>query len=83
MIANMYIIIVKWLAHFDLWNKIEARVSFSEKQKTKNNKEETEDDLDLPMLELLTIANATNQFSKKNKIGEGGFGPVYKVRIKY
>jgi len=25
------------------------------------------------------IANATNNFSSQNKLGEGGFGPVYKV----
>ena len=26
-----------------------------------------------------TISNATNRFSDDNKIGQGGFGPVYKV----
>lgn len=26
-----------------------------------------------------TISNATNHFSDSNKLGEGGFGPVYKV----
>lgn len=25
------------------------------------------------------IANSTNNFSAQNKLGEGGFGPVYKV----
>nr|KYP35754.1 Putative serine/threonine-protein kinase receptor [Cajanus cajan] len=36
------------------------------------------DDLDIQLFDLLTIATATNDFSTKNKIGEGGFGPVYK-----
>lgn len=31
------------------------------------------------MFDLITISNATNYFSFTNKIGEGGFGPVYKV----
>ena len=29
---------------------------------------------------LTTILNATNNFSNANKLGDGGFGPVYKVR---
>ncbi|XP_024031534.1 G-type lectin S-receptor-like serine/threonine-protein kinase At4g27290 [Morus notabilis] len=37
-----------------------------------------EEDLELPLFGLDTIDNATNNFSFTNKIGEGGFGPVYK-----
>jgi len=37
------------------------------------------DDLDLPLFDLPTISTATNGFSENNKIGEGGFGTVYKV----
>ena len=29
---------------------------------------------------LTTILTATNNFSDVNKLGEGGFGPVYKVK---
>ncbi|WJX73453.1 hypothetical protein P8452_57232 [Trifolium repens] len=36
------------------------------------------DDGDLPVFNLSTIAKATNNFTIINKIGEGGFGPVYK-----
>ncbi|WJX93841.1 hypothetical protein P8452_75329 [Trifolium repens] len=42
---------------------------------------EDEDDLDLPLLAYSTLVTATNNFSIKNKIGEGGFGPVYKGRL--
>ncbi|KAF7822807.1 G-type lectin S-receptor-like serine/threonine-protein kinase [Senna tora] len=35
-------------------------------------------DLELPFYELATIASATNDFSSDNKLGEGGFGPVYR-----
>lgn len=31
--------------------------------------------------DLATIEAATNKFSDDNKIGEGGFGPVYKVDV--
>lgn len=39
------------------------------------------DDLDLPLFDFATILDATNNFSLSNKLGEGGFGPVYKVMM--
>lgn len=36
---------------------------------------------DLPFFDLPTITAATNNFSVENKLGKGGFGSVYKVRI--
>ncbi|XP_058072873.1 cysteine-rich receptor-like protein kinase 10 isoform X2 [Magnolia sinica] len=33
---------------------------------------------ELPLIDLDTIEEATNYFSDENKLGEGGFGPVYK-----
>lgn len=33
---------------------------------------------DLPLMDLSSINAATNSFSKENKLGEGGFGPVYR-----
>ncbi|CAL9013879.1 unnamed protein product [Prunus brigantina] len=35
-------------------------------------------DAELPVFGLKSILNATNNFSEANKLGEGGFGPVYK-----
>ncbi|XP_073016128.1 G-type lectin S-receptor-like serine/threonine-protein kinase At4g27290 [Primulina eburnea] len=35
-------------------------------------------ELELPFFKLATILKATNCFSIENKLGEGGFGPVYK-----
>ncbi|XP_044496992.1 G-type lectin S-receptor-like serine/threonine-protein kinase At1g11410 isoform X1 [Mangifera indica] len=35
-------------------------------------------DFDLPMFQLSTIVEATNNFSVDRKLGEGGFGSVYK-----
>src|ERR1044072_4493565 len=37
------------------------------------------EDIDIPIFDFATIANATDNFSIDNKLGEGGFGPVYKV----
>ncbi|KAH0760293.1 hypothetical protein KY290_023786 [Solanum tuberosum] len=46
--------------------------------KRKNKKLKLKEDFELPLFPLLTITRATNNFSVNNKIGEGGFGPVYK-----
>ncbi|XP_058782678.1 G-type lectin S-receptor-like serine/threonine-protein kinase At4g27290 [Vicia villosa] len=39
---------------------------------------EEEQDFELPFFDLSTMIDATNNFSNDNKLGEGGFGPVYK-----
>ncbi|VVA37651.1 PREDICTED: G-type lectin S-receptor [Prunus dulcis] len=41
----------------------------------------TKEDLELPLFDFDTIAAATNNFSYTNKLGEGGFGPVYKANL--
>ncbi|CAL8150465.1 unnamed protein product [Prunus armeniaca] len=37
------------------------------------------EDMGLPLLNFTILAKATNDFSSSNKLGEGGFGPVYKL----
>ena len=38
-----------------------------------------EEDLAIPVFDFVTVATTTGIFSRNNKLGEGGFGPVYKV----
>ncbi|RDY00786.1 G-type lectin S-receptor-like serine/threonine-protein kinase, partial [Mucuna pruriens] len=45
---------------------------------TEHSNERHVDDLDIPLFDLQTMTAATNGFSTENKIGEGGFGPVYR-----
>ena len=45
------------------------------------NIEGQSEDLEVPFFNLATIATATNDFSSIKKLGEGGFGLVYKVNL--
>ena len=44
-----------------------------------SNSEGWNEDMELPIFDLITISNATDNFAINNKLGEGGFGSVYKV----
>ena len=47
-------------------------------RKTQANKDQTMK-RDLKIFDFQTIAAATDNFSPGNRLGQGGFGPVYKV----
>eukprot|EP00261_Vitis_vinifera_P037743 XP_019078986.1 PREDICTED: G-type lectin S-receptor-like serine/threonine-protein kinase At4g03230 isoform X2 [Vitis vinifera] len=44
-------------------------------------KEEDKKGIDVPFFDLEDILAATNNFSDANKLGQGGFGPVYKGKF--
>ena len=44
-----------------------------------SNNERWNEDTELPIFDLITISNATDNFAINNKLGAGGFGSVYKV----
>lgn len=54
-------------------------ISGMTKRREKNDHEGMSEDMELPTFDFTAIANATENFSSNNKLGEGGFGPVYKV----
>ncbi|KAK2639280.1 hypothetical protein Ddye_027075 [Dipteronia dyeriana] len=56
---------------FCIWKKTMKKACLTTVQ---DNKE----DVDVHLFDLSTIATATNNFSRENLIGAGGFGPVYK-----
>ena len=40
---------------------------------------EDKDPVELPLFDFNSILVATDNFREKNKLGQGGYGPVYKV----
>ncbi|KAJ0733731.1 putative protein kinase RLK-Pelle-DLSV family [Helianthus annuus] len=55
---------------------------YNMKKKQQQETSGNNDDLELPLFGLSTLLKATNNFSINNKLGEGGFGPVYKGVLK-
>jgi hypothetical protein len=51
--------------------------------RSEEKEEDTHEDFELPIFDQATILRATNNFSFDNKLGEGGFGPVYKVNLQH
>lgn len=45
-----------------------------------NFREDNKKDIDVPYFDLESILVATDNFAETNKLGQGGFGPVYKVK---
>lgn len=50
-----------------------------DKSNQENQQSSGDEDLALPLFDSVTMSTATDEFSFTNKIGEGGFGSVYKV----
>ncbi|KAK4271411.1 hypothetical protein QN277_020111 [Acacia crassicarpa] len=56
----------------------EGVISSSREYSSERNKM---DDLELPLYDFNTLRMATNNFSESNKLGQGGFGTVYRGRL--
>ncbi|KAL0443466.1 UNVERIFIED_CONTAM: G-type lectin S-receptor-like serine/threonine-protein kinase [Sesamum latifolium] len=60
---------------------IQRRKKYSKMRKQGKYTGEYHKEPELPLFKLSTILKATNNFSIEKKLGEGGFGPVYKNEI--
>jgi hypothetical protein len=61
---------------FDFDTELDA---INEEMNTNNNMKKKEKDFELPLFSYESVSTATSNFSAVNKLGEGGYGPVYKV----
>ncbi|KAK1362499.1 Receptor-like serine/threonine-protein kinase [Heracleum sosnowskyi] len=66
------------LGFFFLYILRKRRLNRAANLKSDATDERERDSLDLPLFDFVQIANATDNFSSNNKLGEGGFGTVYK-----
>ncbi|OAP18908.1 hypothetical protein AXX17_AT1G54670 [Arabidopsis thaliana] len=67
-------------AAFGFW-RYKAKISKDASQVAWRNDLKPQDVSGLNFFEMNTIQNATNNFSISNKLGQGGFGPVYKGKL--
>ncbi|KAL5737871.1 hypothetical protein ACOSP7_030632 [Xanthoceras sorbifolium] len=58
-----------------IWKKMKQKAHLTGQESRK------EEDVEVPLFDLSTIAAATNNFSQDNLIGSGGFGSVYKGNL--
>lgn len=61
------------------WNAEMREINYQDVQLLDLNGETLADEQDVPFFPLAVIRAATQEFAQENKLGQGGFGPVYKV----
>ncbi|KAK7405166.1 hypothetical protein VNO78_06365 [Psophocarpus tetragonolobus] len=64
------------LLHLDVSKSM--KVEYSELSEVHSDEKVKKKDVKLPLFSFASVAAATDNFSDTNKLGEGGFGPVYK-----
>lgn len=67
-------------------NRTRSNIISDEDNKLEMNREnlgfiDNLDPQEFPFIEMKIIEEATDSFSDLNKLGEGGFGPVFKVNV--
>ncbi|XP_039168567.1 G-type lectin S-receptor-like serine/threonine-protein kinase SD1-1 [Eucalyptus grandis] len=72
--AFVVLLVVLYFCIFRKMKKHAQGIAFDLQAKDENS-------LQLPIFDMVTILRATNNFCDSNKIGEGGFGPVYKGQL--
>ncbi|KAL4599912.1 hypothetical protein ACB092_11G161200 [Castanea dentata] len=87
-LLNLHLIILRQTGEKDSSNDLRL-FDFSDEIQAINDGSNTKDclkkrgkkDVELPLFSYESVSAATNNFSDANKLGEGGFGPVYKGKL--
>uniref|UniRef100_A0A6N2ME67 non-specific serine/threonine protein kinase n=1 Tax=Salix viminalis TaxID=40686 RepID=A0A6N2ME67_SALVM len=78
---TIFVVLGILVASYYLWKR-KAKCAVRMENSRKNDHEIDDgqkEDLELPHFYFTALANATNHFSINNKLGEGGYGPVYRL----
>lgn len=79
LVGGLILLGLSLMFYFKKRKKTDQLASRARSLSLTNKKDEGHDrELELPMFDLNSLTKATDNFSLRNKIGEGGFGPVYK-----
>ena len=65
--------------HITYSYSVDSTLPYFEDSPSRRDLDGTRRNSNLPLFDLKTIIAATDNFSISNKLGQGGFGPVYKV----
>ncbi|XP_059640902.1 G-type lectin S-receptor-like serine/threonine-protein kinase At1g11410 isoform X2 [Cornus florida] len=73
--------LIIFLAYWFVMKKSKGKRGMGNLSFSENELVESETSTDLPFFDLSTIVAATDNFSSANRLGQGGFGTVYKGRL--
>ncbi|XP_059660688.1 G-type lectin S-receptor-like serine/threonine-protein kinase At1g11410 isoform X2 [Cornus florida] len=73
--------LIIFLAYWFVMKKSKGKRGMGNLSFSENELVESETSTDLPFFDLRTIVAATDNFSSANRLGQGGFGTVYKGRL--
>ncbi|XP_044473370.1 G-type lectin S-receptor-like serine/threonine-protein kinase At4g27290 isoform X2 [Mangifera indica] len=78
-VAGVLVLVLGYLIYRRRQKKTSEKTEIN--MENDNQNEDQQENLELPLFELATIIDATDNFSINNKLGEGGFGPVYHGKL--
>ncbi|KAK9152072.1 hypothetical protein Syun_010381 [Stephania yunnanensis] len=79
--ATVFLCLVLYICKKRRQKKEEKKGETPRSGRTYAIEEDSKEELELPLFGFDVISNATDNFSEANKVGEGGFGPVFKGKL--